>query len=543
MTDSSSNLVLTGFMGAGKSTTGKALATALGRPFFDVDAHVERLSGRTIAQIFASDGEAAFRDLESAVIREVTARQGQVIATGGGALLRPDNVQALCATGVLIHLDASLDTVQARIGPATHRPLANDPGGLARLATTRKAVYAQVPWQVQTDGRTVGQVVQAILDDLPQGLAVGGPVQPVDTVWVELAERRYPVHFGPLRALPAAMTGLPSDRRMLLVTDGHVGPLYADDVQALLESAGFTVGRVTDAAGESSKSFEELERLARAAAQSGLTRRSLIVALGGGVVGDLAGFAAASYLRGVGCVQIPTSLLAMVDSSVGGKVAINLPEGKNLVGAFHQPQLVWIDRAFLTTLDAGELRSGWAEVIKVAAGLDREFFQWIEDRAGLPTGDDLAAAIGRAVALKAAVVSRDEHENGWRMTLNLGHTLGHALEAAGGYGQWRHGDAVAWGLLAASRMAELADLAAPSWVERLQQVLADAGLPIQLTGPPPADRFLAALQQDKKRGDRLRFLIPVAPGQVVIRDDLPATIWQAAARAGGMHFDDGDLGP
>jgi 3-dehydroquinate synthase len=543
MTDSPDNLVLTGFMGAGKSTVGRVLAHRLGRPFVDLDTVIEAQAGQTISELFASGGEAGFRDRETAAIRMVCATAGQVIATGGGALLRAENIRALSRHGVLVNLQAPLATIQARLAQASHRPLAQDPTALEALAKARQAVYAQVPWQVETEGRTPEAVADAIIADGPQGLGVGGPVVQLDTVWVELGDRRYPVRFGPLAGLPEALDPIASDRRLLVVTDSRIGPAYAGDLEALLTRAGWTVTLIAVPAGEGTKSFAQLERLVRAAAQAKLSRRSVILALGGGVVGDLAGFAAASYLRGIAFVQVPTSLLAMVDSSVGGKVAINLPEGKNLVGAFHQPQLVWVDPAFLASLDAGELRSGWAEVIKVAAGLDRDFFDWIAARPGIPEGAERHAAISRAVALKAAVVARDEHERGWRMTLNLGHTLGHALEAAGGYGRWRHGEAVAWGLVAVARMARHAGLTDDAWVARLTDVVARSGLPTQVADPPAASAFLAALQQDKKRGDRLRFILPVAPGQVLIRDDLAADTWHSASAEGGVTLHDGNPGP
>lgn len=530
------NLVLTGFMGAGKTAVGRALAGALHRPFVDIDARIEQRAGRSITDLFQERGEAAFRQLESETIADVARQHGQVIATGGGALLHPANVRALAATGRLIGLQAELATIQARVAGSAHRPLARDPQALAALAHARQAAYAQVLWQVPTDHRPVADIVESILTELPQGLAVGGHVERREVIWVELGDRRYPVRFGPLADFAGALKTVESDHRLLLVVDANVAVHYGSTVVRGLEACGFQVEVLQVPAGEASKSIVGYERVLQAAVKAGLTRRSLIVALGGGVVGDLAGFAAATYLRGVRIVQVPTSLLAMVDSSVGGKVAVNLPEGKNLVGAFHQPSLVWIDPQLLATLELAELRSGWAEVVKVAAGLDPLFWRWLSDLDGIPAGEALQAAIGRAVALKAAVVVRDERETGWRMTLNLGHTLGHALEAAGDYQAWRHGECVAWGTLAAVRIAVAMGLAEPAWETELAALLQRFGLPVQVAAPLPADRFLSALQQDKKRGARLRFILPVSAGQVLMRDDVPDTVWREAAIRGGMRI-------
>jgi 3-dehydroquinate synthase len=350
-------------------------------------------------------------------------------------------------------------------------------------------------------------------------------------VVVPLGERSYPVvvasgGFGGLGRRFSAM-GLP--RRLFLVTETNVGPLWASAVQEALVAVGFDIAVVTLPAGEATKTTETWSECVDALLEGGIDRATPVVALGGGVLGDIAGFAAATVVRGVPFVQLPTTVLAMVDASVGGKTGVNHRVGKNLVGAFHQPLLVYAALDTLETLPAAERIAGLGEVVKTALIADVDLLQRIErDADALRAGDVrcLAPVIARCVEIKAEVVGRDERESGWRAVLNAGHTLGHAWEAASGFGVLRHGEAVALGLVAETRWALRRGYCHdPELPRRLAKLLGRLGLP---TEPPtvPDDRLLAALRVDKKaRGDILSVPVAVRAGQMVLAEvpagDLP----------------------
>lgn len=352
-------------------------------------------------------------------------------------------------------------------------------------------------------------------------------------VTVPLGERAYDIWIG--RGLGAdALEGLAAPRRLLLVTDTHVAPLLADAWQARLTAWGARVTRSEVPAGEATKNMAVAARLCEEAARAGLDRRDLIVALGGGMVGDLAGFVAAIYLRGVRFIQIPTTLLAMVDSSVGGKTGVNLPQGKNLVGCFHQPIRVIADLAALDSLPAREFRSGLAEVVKYGVIADRALFERLESEADavLARADDrLAAIVARSCELKAAVVCADEREGGLRAILNYGHTFGHALENAAGYGAWLHGEAVAVGMVFAAALSARVRGLAPDDAARQGALLARFGLPVRLApGAAPWPAFRALMDADKKTvGGVPRFVLAprlgtAEPGCVVGEADLTAAV-------------------
>jgi 3-dehydroquinate synthase len=301
---------------------------------------------------------------------------------------------------------------------------------------------------------------------------------------------------------------------------------HAEAVAATLNRAGIKTRSTFVPAGENTKSLEMAGRLYDELAAWPADRRTLVVAVGGGVVGDLAGFAAATYNRGLPLLMVPTTLLAMVDSSVGGKVGINLPAGKNLVGAFHQPAGVWIDTRVLDTLPAREYRSGLAEVVKYGVILDAEFFAWLEANVAAVLRRAPAAVahvVVRSCRLKADVVEQDEREEtGLRMALNYGHTFAHAFEAVGGYGAWLHGEAVAAGMVCASRLAEKRRLIGPDLTQRQIKLLEAFDLPIQQRPEWPADELLASMARDKKaQAGRLRFILPTRLGEVRAFDDVP----------------------
>jgi len=515
------NIILTGFMGTGKTAVGQAVAERLGRWFVDMDAIIEQRAGRPISAIFAQEGEPFFRQMEEELCRELAQEQNLVIATGGGALLPAANRQALGASGVLICLNASVDAILARLGDAADRPLLAGPERRARveaLLAQRAASYQAVAHQIDTDGLTVDQAAERVIR-----LARRVGSEPL-RIPVHYPGGSYPILIGDglLAELGQAMAGAGlTPGRCAVVSQPAIAAAQADALLAGLAEAGFDPALVEMPDGEAHKNLATVAGLIDAFVAAGLDRRSPVIALGGGVVGDVAGFAAAIYLRGVPLVQAPTSLLAMVDASVGGKTGVDLPQGKNLVGAFKQPALVAIDPDTLKSLPSDEFRSGLAEVVKAGMIGDAELFEVMEGRRGGAAPPlSLPSLIARAVQVKVAVVTEDPFEQGRRAALNLGHTFGHAYETLSGY-QLRHGEGVSMGLAAATRLAARLALCEPALVQRVESLLSRLDLPIRAPGFAP-EAVLAAMGADKKRiGNRLRFVLPRGLGVVELIDDAP----------------------
>ena len=351
------------------------------------------------------------------------------------------------------------------------------------------------------------------------------------TLTVSLGERSYPIHIGPgLLADPAVFVPHLRSGRAALVTNDVVAPLYADRVARTLEQAGARVQRIVLPDGEARKDSQTLDRVYSALLAERADRQTVLVALGGGVVGDLAGFAAATYQRGVPFIQVPTTLLAQVDSSVGGKTAINHPLGKNMIGAFHQPRVVVADTDSLATLPSRELSAGLAEVIKYGIIHDEAFFRWLEANVDALRALDapaLAHAVGRSCEIKADIVVQDERETGVRALLNLGHTFGHAIETLEGYGKWLHGEAVGAGMVLAARLSTRLGRLPPEGLSRIVDLVRRAGLPIE----PPAlavDAWLDAMGRDKKNeGGRLTLILPEALGKASIDKGVPLPMLRA----------------
>ncbi len=359
----------------------------------------------------------------------------------------------------------------------------------------------------------------------------------MQTLSVALGERSYPIHIG-ANLLGDARLYAPyvrEGRRVAIVTNPVVAPLYLERVQQALVQAGAQAVPVLIEDGEQAKGWATLDRLIDALLAARLGRDALVVALGGGVIGDLAGFAAAVFQRGVPFIQLPTTLLAQVDSSVGGKTAINHARGKNMVGAFHQPLAVIADVAALDTLPDRELRAGIAEVIKHGLILDLQFVEWLEANIGKLLARDRAAlehAVRRSCELKAQIVAADERESGLRAILNFGHTFGHAIEAGVGYGQWLHGEAVATGMVMAAELSERAGCLRRDEAQRVRALIERAGLPVH--GPKlPIDRYLELMQVDKKAaGGRVRFILLEGLGRAALRGDLdPRLVRESIAAA------------
>ncbi|MDF1859682.1 MAG: 3-dehydroquinate synthase [Verrucomicrobiales bacterium] len=320
-------------------------------------------------------------------------------------------------------------------------------------------------------------------------------------------------------------------RKAVIVTDSNVGPLYAATVRKSLEEAGIDCLVITVPAGEASKNMEQVTDICREMLRAGLDRKSFLVALGGGVVGDLAGFAAAIFQRGIPCVQIPTTIVSQVDSSVGGKTGVNTPEGKNLVGAFHQPKLVLADVDTLGTLEEREFNEGFAEIIKHAAIRDASLLDLVEDRDRIR--EHLVELVSRNVAIKAAVVEEDERETtGTRALLNFGHTLGHGIEAAGGYGRFLHGEAISLGLVAAARLSVEHSTLTREESDRIIECLEQYGLPIQLADDISNEAILNAMQRDKKfEAGAIRFVLLDTLGSAFVSPDISSNDLEEALQA------------
>jgi 3-dehydroquinate synthase len=350
-------------------------------------------------------------------------------------------------------------------------------------------------------------------------------------------DRPYRIAIGPgLLDDGAALAASLRGRDAFVVSDGHVAPLYAERVAAALREArpDLRLGQHVLAPGEEEKTLDNFARVVDALARAGMRRDATLFALGGGVVGDLAGFAAACWMRGIDCVQLPTTLLAMVDSSVGGKTAVDLPQGKNLVGAFHPPRAVLADTSTLRTLPPRELRAGLAEVVKYGAIADAPFLDWIDAHAdALLAMDDtaLAEAIARSCAHKAAIVARDPFEHGDRALLNFGHTFGHAIETEQGYGALNHGEAVAVGMVLAARLSERLGLSRSGDTARLHALLARLGLPVELPAGLDPAALLVHMRLDKKaQGDGLRFIVWDGAGRARVLAGVPEAAVLAVLR-------------
>jgi 3-dehydroquinate synthase len=500
-------------MGTGKTVVGQEIARRLGREFADMDALIEAREGLTVADIFEQQGEARFRHLEADLCHELAARSGLVIATGGGALIPDANRELLEASGPVVCLTASADEILRRLQVAEDRPLLDVPerrDRIASLLAQRSEAYGRFALQVDTTHLTAAQVADQVLATAAEPAA--------RTIPVRHPGGEYIIHLG--RGLLARSGEFLREQNLsgqvAVITNPTVGALYASSLLDGLRGAGFHVTACTVPDGEAYKTLDSVRALYDDFVEAGLDRHGAVLVLGGGVAGDMAGFAAATYLRGVPLVQSPTTLLAMVDSSVGGKVAVDHPRGKNLVGAFKQPELVIADLDTLATLPAREFTSGLAEVVKTGLIGDPDLFEQIEIHGPAP----LAWLVERAVRVKVAIVEQDPYERGRRAVLNLGHTFGHALELLSGYAL-SHGEGVGVGLVAAARLSARLGLCDPALAPRIEVVLSRLGLPTGYRGHT-STQVLEAMATDKKRqGKTLRFVLLHAAGDAFVTDQVP----------------------
>lgn len=489
-------LLVNGFMGAGKSTVGRLVAARAGVPFVDLDALVEAHAGKDVAALFAGLGEPAFRALEAEALQQLLEDgRPQVVALGGGALLDRARRRAALARAFVVTLTARPTTVLARTAGEARPLLAGPEGRLGRieaLLALRAEAYAEAHAHISTDERTPDAVAEAVL------AAWARP-----TLAVPLGARSYAVRF--VQAEPAAVAEAVAalhPSATFLVTDENVHHHWGEGIAAALQAAGAApVATVVLPPGEEHKRLSAVERCLGAMVDAGADRDAVVLGHGGGVVTDIAGFTAATLLRGVRWVAAPTTLLAMVDASVGGKTGVDLGLAKNAVGAFHQPSAVVIDGAHVRTESERAFRSGLAEVVKSACLGDGALFELLERSvdAVLSRQLDLVEELAlRAVAVKAAIVSRDERESGERALLNFGHTLGHALEAEGLFQRLTHGEAVSLGMVAMLQVGEALGRTDPIDTARVIDLLRRLGLPVALD-PVTLRAALPFLALDKKR--------------------------------------------
>jgi 3-dehydroquinate synthase len=534
------NIVITGFMGTGKTTAGRMVAQRLGREFVDMDELIVAREGKSIAQIFKDEGALHFRMKESELCDELGQREGLVIATGGGALIDDHNRAVLSRQARVFCLQAAPATIAQRLEGDARRPLLDERNEtqtvierITELLRRREAAYALIPYHIQTDGLSAEQVAENIVACAQQDVAIDLRRT------VQAGSETYEVVLGAgvWKQLGVLLRErLPKSERAAIVSDDIVGPLHGETIKQSLEATGFTTTLITMPSSESAKNLETVSMLYDRFIDAQLERSSVVLALGGGLVGDVAGFAAATYLRGVNFVQLPTTALSVVDASLGGKTAVNHAKGKNLIGAFKQPVLVCADREALTALPVADFRSGLAEIVKHGIIGAPDLFAHLETR-GL---QDLPRILADAIEVKLKVIEADPHERAERAVLNLGHTFGHAFENLSEY-RLRHGEAVAMGLVAATKLAARLELCEPELVYRVEALLRQLQLPT-MYDEFDAEQALAVMATDKKKAQgKIRFVLPEALGKVVVRGDV-AREDVAAVLEEGKEDEEGEEG-
>jgi len=502
-----SHIFLYGPPGSGKSTVARILARNLGLQYIDLDRVVETMIGMSIPQIMEQKGESAFRDYESSALYALANEKECVVALGGGALLRDENRTFAESNGQVLLLMAEFSTLLERLNKNSEkRPLlAGDlHQRLLSLFAEREAHYTSFPLRVQVDAMTADQ--NASHAQIALGRFHLSAMGEYDAI----------VKSGGVEQLGELLRarGLQTP---IIVTDENVGAFHSRKVVDSLERSGFSAEVITIPAGEAFKTLGTINQLWSGFLEAGMDRKSTVIALGGGVIGDLAGFAASTYMRGINWIGLPTTLLSMVDASLGGKTGFDLPQGKNLIGSFHPPKLVLADIQMLQTLPEPELISGMSEVVKHGIVSDPELFalcgrglDWVKE--------NLEQIVRRAMAVKIKVIEEDPYEKGFRAVLNMGHTVGHAVELVSKF-SLRHGEAIAIGMVAEAKYSARIGLAGKGLSDAVTESLSALGLPIQIPKELPREEIIRVMMVDKKKySNGVRFALPVEIGKVELVD-------------------------
>jgi len=532
------NIALTGLMGSGKSTVGKFLASQLRKKFIDTDLLIENKEGLSVSQIFETKGEKYFREAETNIINEICAKDDQVISLGGGAVVNAENRNMLKQNSILIALVAEPNDLFSRIKRRRNRPLLNDSKDqlavLEKLWAERKDFYYDSDFQIDTTNKSINNIGIEIMEVL----GLQRPRFQEQHVTIHRSNFSYNIYFKELDRLN--ISSINPGKQVLIVTQEPVAKHFLATIVEKLSNDDFNVNVMKIPDGEDAKNFLNYQLILQRLLTLNFERKDTLIALGGGVVGDIVGFAASTYYRGINYVQIPTTLLSMVDSSVGGKTAINVPEGKNLIGSFYQPHMVHIDVANLSSLSDAEYKSGLGEVVKYTllgekwdTELGDSFFNFVSANADAIADRDplvLNQVIYHCLLIKSGIVGKDETEKGIRAHLNLGHTFAHALEEVTKYKRYSHGQAVAIGLVCACYLAEELAVFRSEMTRKVIELLKTLEMEYKIPDDIKTETLMSTFKYDKKNeGGLPKFIVPKGIlGRVEILDKINIELARAA---------------
>ncbi len=506
----SDNIILVGFMGTGKDVVGREIAAKTGMAFFSTDEFIELKENKTVNMIFDEFGEEHFRRLEKEAVLATKHLENTVVATGGGIIIDEENRQILQGVGEMVHLDAQLKIIEERLQDDLYRPLIRDQQNIRKLYEKRKATYDCGKLTIDTSFRDPGAIADELIDRLHiQNRYIEVPR---NTINVRTEQKEYPVYIGSgFVVSPEDFVGLLNlnSSRVILITNPFVGTLFLSQLEDVLENYDIMPLHCIIPDGEQYKTATTVNRVYDFLLENKVTRHEPLIALGGGVVGDLCGFVASTYKRGTPLIQMPSTLLAQVDASVGGKTGIDHNLGKNMIGTFYQPDVVVSDVTMLLSLSDKEFRNGLAEVIKYSIIKDHALFSLLEKKYKEILDRDifvLAEIVSRCVRIKSAIVEEDEkEEKGIREILNYGHTIGHIIEMITGYSEYSHGEAVAIGMVEEAKIAVQNGLLKKRDLEKIVELISLYGLPETLPEDVHSENIGTALLQDKKvRNEMIR---------------------------------------